>query len=57
MKKKNLVTYSYPWRFLIMNHIHGYKNITKHKNIAYMIVWLEMVISHICHSHKCQILV
>jgi len=36
--------------------IHGYKNTTTHKNMAYMIVWLEMVTSHICHSHKCQVL-
>ncbi len=33
------------------------KNTTKHKNMAYMIIWLKMVISYICHGHRCQILV
>jgi len=37
--------------------IHGYKNTIGHKNMTYMIVWLEMVINHICFSHKCQVLV
>ncbi len=39
------------------NHMHGYKNMATHKNMAYMIVWLEMVINHICHSHKCEVVV
>jgi hypothetical protein len=28
--------------------IHAYKKTIKHKNMAYMIIWLEMVICHIC---------